>query len=303
MSSDSEHTPSVPNVTEAPPGLGLLEQRIATHGANLAEAQRRVSQHLAAMPVELLLVASAQELGQRTGTSNATVVRTLQALGFDGMADLKTQVANRSVARTARARIDRRLAAARDDLGGIADRVLAEARERIELLESSLAAADLAAAIRLVGAANRIFTYGVGVSDLAAEYLALKLARAGRQSRWLGSCGYRLADDLLAIGRADLIVIFTPKRLIQDTYAIAAAAVDVGASTILITADPGRTVSLGADVVLMAPDSMAGITSEPLASLLIGDIIVAAVMRASETDALGAIERLTNLRIHLGFDG
>jgi DNA-binding MurR/RpiR family transcriptional regulator len=41
-----------------------------------------------------LVASSAAALGDRTGTSDATVVRTIQALGFAGLGDLKRPILN-----------------------------------------------------------------------------------------------------------------------------------------------------------------------------------------------------------------
>jgi DNA-binding MurR/RpiR family transcriptional regulator len=43
---------------------------------------------------EIVLASSAAALGDRTGTSDATVVRTIQALGFAGLGDLKRAILN-----------------------------------------------------------------------------------------------------------------------------------------------------------------------------------------------------------------
>ncbi|MFC7742875.1 MurR/RpiR family transcriptional regulator [Nocardiopsis composta] len=88
---------------------------------------------LTSHPAEQLLYSSAQELGAASGTSNASVIRTLRRLGYSGLPALKQAIAapfSSSVAPEVRLR--ERIERLGGDLAGIWDRVADEARERIE---------------------------------------------------------------------------------------------------------------------------------------------------------------------------
>src|ERR1700704_6088477 len=71
-----------------------LEARIA-RSENLAPAERRGAEGLVDFrPEEALLSAAA--LAQRSGPSDATIVRTAKALGYRGLADLRRAMATRN---------------------------------------------------------------------------------------------------------------------------------------------------------------------------------------------------------------
>ena len=66
--------------------------QVSARIAVLTPAERRVAQHLLAPGPEGAL-SSAAALAAELGTSDATVVRTAKALGYDGLADLRRALA------------------------------------------------------------------------------------------------------------------------------------------------------------------------------------------------------------------
>jgi DNA-binding MurR/RpiR family transcriptional regulator len=65
-----------------------LPARISRLGGSLGAAGQRVVHFIAQNPA-IVLASSAMDLAASTETSDATVIRTLQALGYAGLADLK----------------------------------------------------------------------------------------------------------------------------------------------------------------------------------------------------------------------
>src|SRR3954451_3422799 len=65
-----------------------LTARIARLGGSLGVASQSVAHFIAQNPAAAL-GSSAMDLAASTGTSDATVIRTVQALGYSGLADLK----------------------------------------------------------------------------------------------------------------------------------------------------------------------------------------------------------------------
>ena len=65
-----------------------LSARISRLGGSLGAAGQRVAHFIARNPAAAL-ASSAVDLAASAGTSDATVIRTVQALGYPGLADLK----------------------------------------------------------------------------------------------------------------------------------------------------------------------------------------------------------------------
>ena len=141
------------DVTDLTRNQGITELRTRIRGSwdALSPAARDVCRSLSEMTPERLLYLSAIEIGAATGTSNATVVRALQSLGYTGLADLKRAVARAFTDQTApEVRARRRVEAIAGDLEGVWDRVTSEWLDRIDLMRSGFIAADYARAVELL---------------------------------------------------------------------------------------------------------------------------------------------------------
>lgn len=284
------------------PALLDLRARIRAGWEDFSPAIRGVCRCLSAITPEQLLYMSAQELGAEAKTSNATVIRALQGLGYSGLAELKGLVAapfTSHIAPEERAR--RRVETTGADLRVVWDRVVAESLERIELLRAKFDPGSYEQAVRLIGEARQTWVYGLGASFIAAEHLALKLRRRGLRARPVHSSGFRLADDLLDIARGEAVVVFAPGRMLTDVEVLLDHARTVGASIILVSDQ--LVDELGADVTvaLHAPNTPTGMTGEPLTALVVADALAQAVAATDQERTVEASHTLTALRQQLGF--
>src|SRR5262245_35205074 len=89
---DTQMADDVTEVTKNPE-IADLRRRIRDHWEDFTPASRAVCRSLSEISPERLIYLAAQELGQVSRTSNATVIRTLQSLGYSGLAELKDRVA------------------------------------------------------------------------------------------------------------------------------------------------------------------------------------------------------------------
>lgn len=298
------HTQSAIDVTGATKNLAITElrKRVREHWDAFSPAARSVCRLLTEISPERLLYLSASELGEETQTSNATVVRTLQALGYEGLADLKRQVArpfSTDIAPEVRAR--RRIESVGGDLGKVWQSVLAEAGDRLQLLGRLFAAEQYARAVALLLEARQIITYGHGASFVVAEHLAMKLRRMGRRSHAIVSSGFRLADDLLAVENGDVVVVFVPGRMPVDVQALLDRIRAVGASGILITDELVGELDDQVTVTLQAPNTPTGLTAEPFTSLVLADGLAQGVAAADVELTVEASHTLTTIRQQLNY--
>ncbi|WP_344256727.1 MurR/RpiR family transcriptional regulator [Agromyces humatus] len=282
----------------------MIELRSRVRGAwdGLSRSEQAVGGLLAGSPAERLLFATAAELGAETGTSNATVIRTLQKLEYAGLADLKRQVAAPfTEAVSPEERVRQRLDHAGEDTGGIAVSVWDEARDQIELARRALSVEDVTAAASLIARAGQVFAYGVGASAIAAAHLCLRLGRAGRSARHLDADGFRLADALLPLRSGDVVVLFAPGRVNAELEAIVGRAREVGAHTVLVTDELHDRLSGRVAVTLTAPHTPTGLTAEVLTSILVADVLAQTVSALAPGLAVETSHALNVLRTRLGY--
>ncbi|MFG2025866.1 MurR/RpiR family transcriptional regulator [Streptomyces sp. NPDC048825] len=283
--------------TEDVTGATRLHATIRDLWGELSASERVVAQYLANTPPEHLLFASAQELGTASGTSNATVVRALQRLGYTGLPALKRELAADFTSATApEERLKQRIAHVGHDLEQIKDRVFDEAAERLEQCRRLLETDVLKQAVQILADAREVVAYGVGASELAARHLVLKLRRAGRRARFVGATGFTMADELLDLGRGDAVVILQPGRLLREFTVLTERARAVGASVLLVTDEPTSPLADRSDVVISAPHTPTGITAESLAGTVVMDTLVLALASLDEHRAVETSHQLTVLR-------
>jgi DNA-binding MurR/RpiR family transcriptional regulator len=278
-------------------GATRLHATIRDLWGELSASERVVAQYLANTPPENLLFASAQELGTASGTSNATVVRALQRLGYAGLPALKRELAADFTSATApEERLKQRIAHVGHDLEQIKDRVFDEAAERLEQCRRLLETDVLKQAVQTLADAREVLAYGVGASELAARHLVLKLRRAGRRARFVGATGFTMADEMLDLGRGDAVVILQPGRSLREFTVLTERARAVGASVVLVTDEPSSLLAGRADVVISAPHTPTGITAESLAGTVVMDTLVLALASLDEHRAVETSHQLTVLR-------
>jgi DNA-binding MurR/RpiR family transcriptional regulator len=279
-----------------------LRRRIRERWEGFSPAARAVCRALSERSAEQLVFVSALELGAETKTSNATVVRTVQALGYSGLAELKAKLAEPFAgARLVEQRTRRRMESAGHDVQEVWGHVLTETDERLDQLRQAFSPEAYDHAVQLLLDAQEVVSYGFGALTVAAEHLYLRLARMGVRSRYIGSSGFRLADDLLGIEANDVVVLFAPARMPTDVEVLIDQCRAVGVPTVLVTEDLGSQIAAEVTVVLYAPTTATGLTSEPLTSIIVADVLSQCVSAADVDRTVGASHRLSTLREQLGF--
>jgi len=279
-----------------------LDERVAARQNDLSAAERKVARYLAAFPAEVAF-ASAETLGQQTETSDATVIRTVKALGYSGLPALK-----RSLQESIRVRLQpaNRLGRSLDKLGTEPDKVLARVlAESIELLEEAqrtISAKAFGQVVDLIADARETVVVAAGGLGILGQYLTLRLVRSGRCARNATSSGYLLADDLIRLGRDDVMIIIAHQFLSHELAVALDRASEVGAKVVLITDALGDALRDRVTVSVSAPIGDADMFSVQATTLAILDAITLSVSAHDRTRALDAMNEMNRLRQQLRRD-
>ena len=301
---ERDHTPSGPVVTELTRNQGItdLRARIREHWERLSPAAQEVCRLLGEMTPEQLLYRSAVELGTETRTSNATVVRTLQSLGYAGLAELKSAIARPFTDQTApEVRARGRVEATKGDLPNVWEMVTAEWLDRIKLMRDGFSADAYRQAVELMLGAREIVPFGFGASFVVAEHLTFKLRRLGRRARTIRSSGFGLPDDLLGLERGDVVIAFDPGRMLIDLDVLLDRVRTVGAQCVLVTAELAEQLKDAVSVVLIAPHSPTGLTGDAATAMVVADALIQGVAVSDVESTVEYSHTLTTLRQQMGF--
>ncbi|GHJ39328.1 MurR/RpiR family transcriptional regulator [Streptomyces sp. TS71-3] len=274
-----------------------LASRVNHEWSRLTRTERKVARYLVAAAPQDVMLAAAGDIAQRTGTSDATVVRTARRLGYAGLPDLKSSLgAHFGAGGAPQISIRLEVSEASEDLAATSSAVVDDAVERIRQFGRTLDVARLTEALQLIVSAEEVFCYGWGSNELSARYLALKLNRAGKRSRHCGTTGFTLADDLLTLTSRHAAVLFAPGRALPDLRLLVDHAKATGVGTILVTERLDQEIAADVDVVLGDGGSPGGLTAEPLCAMLLADMLVLAMMSVGKDRAVDTYALLTRLR-------
>jgi DNA-binding MurR/RpiR family transcriptional regulator len=275
-----------------------LTVRVEDRTPQLSPAEQRVAHYLRTHQ-EAIVLSTADQLGKLTGTSNATVVRTVKALGYSGLPELKQVVGQRVFEYRTPGALMRERYGTRSTPAGVADEVLGEAIERLEGTRRLLRDDDLTAAVDLIDQAEAVLGFGVGLAELPTVYLAMRLRRLGKRARSTSATGYRLADDLLSIQPGHLVVMCAPHRWLTDMKTLIRRANQVGAKVLLITDSLAPILGKDVDLTLPAQFNNIGLAYEGLASFYVVDCLLATLAQRDPERVSRQAEELADLRAEL----
>lgn len=273
--------------------------RVADAASRLTRQERTVTEYLLERPREAVL-ASTAEIAAATGTSDATVVRTARSLGYSGLRELK-QVLMAGVAdpRDPVRVLEVRLARSDTALGPVLDQVLTDATTLLAHVPDELDEESWRQAVDLLDGAETVWLYGFGPAGPVAEYHALELSRLQRRAYAVTQTGFRLADSLMNIGRADTVVLYAPLRRFHEIDVVATHARRVGASVVLVTQTLGAEMRGEVDVVLDAPQSTVTTVAGTFVDLLFAHALTLELARRDQVGAVAARQLLNKLRAEI----
>jgi DNA-binding MurR/RpiR family transcriptional regulator len=271
-------------------GRATVLARIGTLAPSLRESERKIADYVRANPAATIH-RSIGDLADATGTSEATVIRFAQRLGYAGYAAFKIELA---------LELQRHGATGDEDLGAASDvatvkrRVL---RANVESLDDTLQLLDdatLEQAVDALVAARRIEVYGVGSSAaLAHDAYALLMQ--------LGLPIVAVVDPHLQVmsavqlGPGDVAFAISASGSSRDTVEALQLAREAGATCICLTRYARSMITRVADVTLLAPARPATVGVHQLigrvAQLAVIDVLAAAIAVKRQDQSRAALDR------------
>jgi DNA-binding MurR/RpiR family transcriptional regulator len=270
--------------------------RVRAAADRLSPAEHRVAQYFAGHREELLL-ASAAALARSIGTSDATVVRTAKALGFEGLDALRRAVAEELRRDLSPAgRVARTLQAVGPDAGSALAVTLDLHAEAIAALGRSVPLERFDATVGRMLAADRIAVFGIGPSGAIADYLAIQLGRFGLDSIALTQTGLLLADRLLRLRRGDLLLMLAYGRVYGELRATLDRADELRLCCVLITDTLGAELAGRVDTVLDIPRGRVDTMSLHTATLAFIEALLVGIAARRPERTLESLRELNRLR-------
>lgn len=276
-----------------------LDERIAAARPTLSPAEDKVADFLAQHREEVVFL-SAMEIAGRLDTSDATVIRAAQSLGYSGLNDLKTEL--RDALRT-RATPTLRLGRSLEDFGehptAVLDHVLATEMQLLQDARDTLRAQDFDRALDLLAGAQRVVIQGLGPNAPLGEYFAARLRRMRRSAVAVGARGQGLADALLDMRKGDVIVVLAYDQANPESILTLDRARKLKLPSILVTDTLGLALAGQFTVALSARRAGGGMFHLSAITVVVLDALLFGLAGRDRAGALDAAEELQEIRARI----
>lgn len=196
--------------------MTALESRFAQAEPKLSTSRRRLLREILDNSQETYFLSS-RELAKRYQVDSATIVRTVQVLGFERYGDFLADLRSHFVSRITSYSIMRSAARKR---GGLADRVnksLAMESSNLDSLRSSLHADRVIDVARSIHRARRILIVGVDLAAALSRLLAYGLVSLGHDAEAPEGSTGNLQQKVNLLGPKDLLIAISFGRCLRDT--------------------------------------------------------------------------------------
>jgi DNA-binding MurR/RpiR family transcriptional regulator len=231
--------------------------------------------------------------GEAAGVSGPTVLRMIAKLGFASFgafqAALRSELAARLATPLMKGGGDR---SGNDRLGRFAEATVANIRQTA----ANVARGEFDAVVRLLADQNRsVHVVGGRFTDPIADYLVAHLRVLRPRVRRLAGGRMNWLDQLLDVGKRDVVVVFDIRRYADDLAEFATKAAKRGATVALFTDQWLSPISRVAGHVLPAHVAAPSVWDSSAGLLLLVEAALSAVARrlgADARDRLTAIETL-----------
>ena len=254
---------------------------------------------------EAVLERTAMEIAAAAGTSDATVVRAVQALGFSGLRELKQTVERWfGPTVTSSEKLRSTVSALATDVNASMDFVLEGHRRACDALSAPHNRSAVAQAVALLGEAGQVGLFGIGASGILAEYSARLFSRIGLPAYVMNRTGFSLAEQLLRMQRGDVLIVMGQKSPHREGLTTLREAKRLGIPAILLTQAVDSRFSQEAQVVIEVPRG-GGDGRMPLHGtvLVCLEMIVLSVAAAAPQKTLKSMKRVNDLHKAIGRSG
>src|SRR5690625_3829077 len=267
-------------------GLGMLKEMIP----QLPPSERKIAEYILKNPQESINLTAA-ELGRKSSTSGAAVIRLCKSLDLKGFQDLKFRIAGDLQKTTDEEFRDIK---PNEPLLSVVDKMINNSilaiRETAELINTS----ELEKAIKLLSEAENIHFVGVGASGIIAEDAQQKFLRINKNA-------YAFTDLHMAVtlvanaSKDDIVVGISYSGETEEVARVLKLAKEKGIQTISLTRYGSSQVGRAADIRLYSsatrePTFRSGATSSRIGQLQIIDILFLCVASTTYDDTIKRID-------------
>jgi DNA-binding MurR/RpiR family transcriptional regulator len=279
----------VPKMSAAD-GKTDLEERLSEAERNLSGSRRRLLDNILREADETFFLSS-REMGKRYGVDAATIVRTIQAMGYRKFADFSRDLRNHFVTQitpyTAMRAATRKSRSVADYVHDSVEKDL----ENLNALKASLNIETIIGLAKRIHSSRRIIVIGIDFAASLAMSLTYGLVRLGCDAEApVGTTG-SVQNKISVMDRKDLLIAISFGRCLRETVEAAKRARQHEVPTFGITDGDNTPIARICDQHIVAPTGRSSFIDSYVAPVAAINAILIACAHTQPKRALKLLEQ------------
>jgi DNA-binding MurR/RpiR family transcriptional regulator len=277
--------------------MNIVSERIRSHYEELPSSEKMVADFVLENK-DALFRHPIKELAKMSGTTQAAWTRFAQAIGYEGLKDLKNAYyseANDTIEKTDKGgpKVTFKDVNEYTSLQSIADNICATSVQAVQTTYRLFDAGTFSEAVADIIEASQIQVFGIGTAGVAAYDLYCKLLRIHYNVLFNQDHHMNLMT-VSQIREGDVAIFFCDNAKNAEIMQLFDIAKERGAKTIAITKLGNNHLTTGCDHVLFATspeiDKKSGITSSRFAQLFLVDTLYTAIANRDYENVKGVLK-------------
>lgn len=268
-------------------GLMMISKMVE----KLPPSEAKLAKYILENPVEAINL-TASDLGNKSHTSGAAVIRLCKSLGLKGLPELKLRVAGDLQQTVEESYRDIQPGETKESvLYKMTSNSLQAIRETSEILNMD----DLGTAVDLLLKADNIHFFGVGASSIIAQDAIQKFIRINKNATaWTDL--HILGTVIGNVTNTDVVVGISNSGETEEVVRVVELAKQKGATTLGLTSFGQSSLSKAADITLFTTTSneapfRSGATSSRLAQLYVIDVLFMCLATQQYDESIAYIDQ------------
>lgn len=246
--------------------------KIRNEYSKFSDTNRRISDYALNNSKEFLDM-TAVEIGDKTSTSSASVIRYTKSLGCDSLDQFKRQLA---IELSDNTKLVDPIIKNEDTIVDISEKVSSIVKNSMDDLFFVLNKDSLYTAVEKIRSADKIFIYGSGASSLPAYDLFHKFNRINRLT-YFNFDNHMNLEFLRHSKKNDVVITFSYSGNSMETVLAAQEAKALGLTVISICSDESSELMKHTDILLQLPKDepiiRVGAITSKINSMIIADLL------------------------------
>lgn len=275
--------------------INEIKKRIKLKLPNLTESQKTIANYIVENPQRFALD-SVRELEKELKISKSTIVRLVQALGYDGFSELKSEFQKNMrhnfgpipKYKTFLSAPHEKL----DFIRLIADETVNNIHKTLQLIDSK----QYKRALDLLKNASHVYTIGVGISSCLAEIATYLFSRVSINSNFMTHGALTFTEQIINVSKKDVIFAFSFPPYSKETIEAARYAQEKSIKVISITDKATSEIVRYSDVFLQVYVKSVTISNSIMPVLVLLYSITAHLGDELKEKTLKTIEAIEHVR-------